>query len=104
MPPGPLLERQFLEKLERLTIHWQRSFAGLVGGHNRSRFAGGGQEVLDHRQFHDGDDLRSVNWRAYMRLGKMFLKKFQIEPRLPVRLLLYQSSSMAAGSGAKFLF
>lgn len=104
MPQEPLLDREFLERLERLTIHWQRSFAGLVGGHNRSRFAGGGQEFLDHRHFHDGDDLRAVNWRAYMRLDKMFLKMFQIEPRVPVRLLLDTSASMAAGSGDKFLF
>jgi uncharacterized protein (DUF58 family) len=100
----PLLDREFLERLERLTIHWQRSFAGLVGGHNRSRFAGGGQEFLDHRHFHEGDDLRAVNWRAYMRLDKMFLKMFQIEPRVPVRLLIDTSASMAAGSGEKFLF
>ena len=32
MPSAPLLDRAFLEKLERLTIHWQKSFAGLVGG------------------------------------------------------------------------
>jgi uncharacterized protein (DUF58 family) len=99
-----LLDRHFLERLERLTIHWQRSFPGLVGGHNRSRFAGGGQEFLDHRQFHAGDDLRAVNWRADMRLDKMFLKMFQIEPRVPVRLLLDTSASMSAGSGEKFLF
>jgi uncharacterized protein (DUF58 family) len=104
LPSEPLLEREFLERLERLTIHWQRSFAGLVGGHNRSRFAGGGQEFLDHRHFHDGDDLRAVNWRAYMRLDKMFLKMFQIEPRVPVRMLLDTSASMAAGTGEKFLF
>jgi uncharacterized protein (DUF58 family) len=100
----PLLDRAFLERLERLTIHWERSFAGLVGGHNRSRFAGSGQEFLDHRHFHQGDDLRAVNWRAYMRLDKMFLKMFQIEPRVPVRMLLDTSASMAAGSGEKFLF
>lgn len=69
-----------------------------MGGHNRSHFAGGGQEFLDHRQFHQGDDLRAVNWRAYMRLDKMFLKMFQIEPRVPVRLLLDNSVSMSAGS------
>jgi len=69
-----------------------------VGGHNRSHFAGGGQEFLDHRQFHQGDDLRAVNWRAYMRLDKMFLKMFQIEPRVPVRLLLDTSVSMSAGA------
>jgi uncharacterized protein (DUF58 family) len=100
----PLLDREFLERLERLAIHWQHSFAGLVGGHNRSRFAGGGQEFLDHRHFHQGDDLRAVNWRAYMRLDKMFLKMFQIEPRVPVRMLVDTSASMAAGNGEKFTF
>jgi uncharacterized protein (DUF58 family) len=93
----PLLDRQFLEKLERLTIYWQKSFAGLVGGHNPSRFAGGGQEFLDHRNFHQGDDLRAVNWRAYLRLEKLFLKMFQIEPRVPVQILLDSSASMLGG-------
>ena len=102
MATEPLLDRHFLEKLERLTIHWQKSFAGLVGGHNPSRFAGGGQEFLDHRQFHHGDDLRAVNWRAYLRLDKMFLKMFQIEPRVPIRMLIDTSVSMAAGDGSKF--
>ncbi|MES1260349.1 MAG: DUF58 domain-containing protein, partial [Acidobacteriota bacterium] len=96
--PNPLLDRHFLERLERLTIHWQRSFSGLVGGHNRSNFAGGGQEFLDHRNYHHGDDLRAVNWRAYMRLDKMFLKMFQIEPRVPVRMLVDTSVSMATES------
>lgn len=103
MSKEPLLDRHFLERLERLTIHWQRSFPGLVGGHNRSNFAGGGQEFLDHRNYHQGDDLRAVNWRAYMRLDKMFLKMFQIEPRVPVRLWLDTSVSMAAEPAGKSL-
>jgi len=102
MPSSPLLDREFLEKLERLTIQWQKSFSGLVGGHNLSRFAGAGQEFLDHRNFHHGDDLRAVNWRAYLRLEKLFLKMFQVEPRVPVRLLLDTSASMMAHGGAKF--
>lgn len=97
--PEALVDRQFLEKLERLTLYWQKSFNGLVGGHNVSRFAGAGQEFLDHRTFHEGDDLRAVNWRAYMRFEKMFLKMFQIEPRVPVRVLLDTSASMTAGAG-----
>lgn len=95
---APLIDREFLERLERLTLHWQKSFPGLVGGHNVSRFAGSGQEFLDHRNFHHGDDLRAVNWRAYMRLEKLFLKMFQVEPRVPVRLLLDVSASMESGA------
>ncbi len=97
---SPLIDRLFLEKLERLAIRWQKSFPGLVGGHNASRFAGSGQEFLDHRNFHHGDDLRAVNWRAYMRLEKLFLKMFQIEPRVPVRLLFDTSLSMTSGGAA----
>src|SRR5689334_7118923 len=102
MAQQALIDQNFLEKLERLTIHWQRSFSGLVGGHNLSHFSGPGQEFLDHRHFHHGDDLRAVNWRAYMRLEKLFLKMFQVEPRVPVRMLVDTSASMLAHGGAKF--
>jgi uncharacterized protein (DUF58 family) len=100
--PDPLIDSAFLAKLERLAIQWQKSFPGLVGGHNISHFAGAGQEFLDHRQFHHGDDLRAVNWRAYLRLEKLFLKMFQVEPRIPVRLLLDCSNSMTTGTVSKF--
>jgi len=100
--PTPLIDSAFLEKLERLAIRWQKSFPGLVGGRNISHFAGPGQEFLDHRQFHHGDDLRAVNWRAYLRLEKLFLKMFQVEPRIPVRLLLDCSNSMTTGVISKF--
>jgi uncharacterized protein (DUF58 family) len=97
MSTSPIIDGAFLEKLERLAIHWRKSFAGLVGGHNLSRMPGSGLEFLDHRQFHHGDDLRAVNWRAYLRLEKLFLKMFQVEPRVPVRLLLDASASMQTG-------
>ncbi len=102
MPHEALIDHQFLEKLERLTLRWQKSFPGLVGGHNLSRFSGPGQEFLDHRRFHHGDDLRAVNWRAYLRFEKLFLKMFRVEPRTPVRLLLDTSRSMTTGVRPKF--
>ncbi|MGH9559676.1 MAG: DUF58 domain-containing protein [Bryobacteraceae bacterium] len=97
-----LLDAALLEKLERLAIHWKKSLPGLVGGHNASRFAGPGQEFLDHRNFHSGDDLRAVNWRVYLRLEKLFLKMFQLEPRIPVRVLFDTSRSMETGAVSKF--
>lgn len=97
MTVEPLVDRRFLERLERLTLRWQKSFPGLVGGHNLSHFAGPGQEFLDHRNFHQGDDLRGVNWRAYMRFEKLFMKMFQVEPRVPVRFLIDISASMTVG-------
>lgn len=94
-----LIDTEMLERLERLTIHWQKSQRGLVGGHKASHFAGAGQEFLDHRNFTPGDDLRAINWRAYLRLEKLFLKLFQLEPRIPVRVLLDVSQSMAIAPG-----
>jgi uncharacterized protein (DUF58 family) len=96
--PDPLLDRETLERLERLAIRWQQSFQGLLGGNNLSRYAGVGHEFLDHRHFQQGDDLRSVNWRAYLRLGRLFLKMFRTEPRTPVRLLIDTSESMSCGA------
>lgn len=104
MSQEPLIDRPLLERLERLTLHWQRSYQGLVGGHRASGYPGGGQEFLDHRNFTFGDDFRAVNWRAYMRLDKLFLKMFRLEPHIPVRILLDVSASMATGDRGKERF
>ena len=37
-----------------------------------------------------------------MRLEKLFLKMFQVEPRVPVRMLLDCSNSMTTGAVSKF--
>jgi uncharacterized protein (DUF58 family) len=104
MAQQPLIDQALLEKLERLTLHWQKSFPGLVGGRNASKFSGSGQEFLDHRHFHYGDDFRAVNWRAYLRFEKLLLKLFQVEPRIPVRILLDTSASMGTGDPPKFQY
>ena len=106
--PATLLSAEALERLERLTIRWTQSFQGRIGGDIVSRYAGVGHEFLDHRNFQRGDDLRAVNWRAYMRLERMFLKLFRSEPRIPVRILIDTSESMAVGgegaSDSKFAY
>ena len=96
--PSPLLEKRTLERLERLAIRWKHSFNGLLGGQNVSHYPGVGHEFLDHRQFQQGDDFRAVNWRAYLRLERLFIKMFRTEPRTPIRLFLDTSESMACGA------
>ncbi len=106
--PAELLSRGTLERLERLTIRWSQSFQGRIGGDIVSRYSGVGHEFLDHRHFQRGDDLRAVNWRAFMRLERLFLKLFRSEPRIPVRILIDTSESMACGgngaSDSKFSY
>jgi uncharacterized protein (DUF58 family) len=93
----PLLDSSFLTKLEKLTLEWRDRFAGPGGGSQPSRHRGAGQEFFDHRHFRSGDDFRTVDWRAYLRFETLFLKTFQLEPRVPLRLLLDVSASMAVG-------
>ncbi|MGH9582217.1 MAG: DUF58 domain-containing protein [Bryobacteraceae bacterium] len=93
----PLLDPSFLSRLEKLALEWRDRFAGPGGGSRTSRHRGAGQEFFEHRHFCSGDDLRAVNWRAYMRFETLFLKTFQLEPRVPIRLLLDASASMTAG-------
>ncbi|MCU0226390.1 MAG: DUF58 domain-containing protein [Bryobacterales bacterium] len=104
MAASPIIDKKFLERLERLTLRWRKSFPGTIGGHHVSRLKGAGQEFLDHRQFTQGDDLRSVNWRAYMRLEKLFLKVFQMEPHIPIRVMLDVSASMGLGKPSKLQY
>lgn len=101
--PAQLLDSATLRRLERLTIRWSQSFQGRIGGDIVSRYAGVGHEFLDHRHFQPGDDLRAVNWRAYMRLERLFLKLFRSEPRIPVRILIDTSESMACGGEERSL-
>lgn len=95
---APLLDASFLMRLEKLALEWRDRFAGPGGGSRSSRHRGAGQEFFEHRHFLPGDDLRSVNWRAYMRFETLFLKTFQLEPRVPIRLLFDASASMTAGA------
>lgn len=104
MASSPIVDKEFLEKLERLTLRWRKSFPGTIGGHHVARLSGVGQEFLDHRQFNQGDDLRSVNWRAYMRLEKLFLKVFHMEPHIPIRVMLDVSASMHTGNPSKLAY
>src|SRR6202034_4108037 len=44
----------------------------------------------------------AINWRVFLRLEKLFLKMFQLEPRIPVRLIFDTSDSMKTGDPSKF--
>lgn len=66
-------------------------------------FAGNGDgqsvDFHDFRQYHPGDDLRRVDWRAYARSGQMHLKLFREEVSPVVELYIDTSASMGAYAG-----
>ncbi len=93
-----LLDPQFLKKLEALSLVSKRVFAGQTKGERRSTKRGSSVEFADFREYSLGDDLRYVDWKAYGRLEKLFLKLFVEEEDLSIHLLVDTSQSMDFGS------
>lgn len=54
-------------------------------------------EFADYRPYSDGDDLKSVDWRAYLKHDRLFVKLFVEEADLPIYIFLDTSASMAVG-------
>jgi len=98
----PLLTPEFLRKLEQLRLISRRAFVGRTWGERRSRKRGASVEFADFRDYTHGDDLRHLDWNAFARLDRLFLKLFVEEEDLNVYVLLDASRSMAFGSPAKF--
>jgi len=94
-----LLDREFLRTLEQLTLLCRENLSGAVGADHRSRNRGPGLEFADYRHYSAGDDPRFLDWNAYLRLGKLFLKIYQTEEHIPVRMLLDHSRSMDCEEG-----
>jgi uncharacterized protein (DUF58 family) len=101
-----LLDREFLKTLEQVTLLCRNNLAGAVGPEHRSRMRGPGMEFADYRRYSFGDDPRSLDWSAYLRLGKLFMKIYETELHIPVRILLDRSESMDCEGAAesKFLY
>lgn len=97
----PLLDRDFLTRLERLAIVSRKLFAGHMKGERRSKRRGVSSEFADYRNYVPGDDIRFLDWNIFGRLDQLFLKLFEEEEDLRVHLLLDTSMSMAFGEPGK---
>ena len=97
------LDPEFLKTLEEIALVSRDDLSGVVGADHRSRALGPGLEFSDYRRYSLGDDPRSVDWAAYLRLGKLFLKTYRTEERIPIRILLDCSESMSCDP-AKFSY
>jgi uncharacterized protein (DUF58 family) len=92
-----LFGADFLKKLERLSLISRKLRAGRMKGERRSVKRGTSIEFADYRNYTPGDDLRRVDWNAYARLERLFLKLFQEEEDLTVHVLVDASRSMDWG-------
>jgi uncharacterized protein (DUF58 family) len=97
----PLLDPILLHRLDRLTIASKARVRGSRQGRRQSKRQGASQEFADYRLYVPGDDIRRLDWNAFARTGKPFLKLYLDEQELLVHLFVDASASMAftASSG-----
>lgn len=99
-----LFDESFLRKLERLAILSRRAMAGQLQGERRSPKRGQSVEFADFRPYASGDDFRRIDWNAYARLERFFIKLFVEEEDLTVHLLVDTSKSMDWGEPNKLWY
>ncbi len=100
-PPEPLLDADFLARLEQLEIISRKIHASRNKGERQSKRKGESAEFADYRNYVTGDDIRHVDWNIYARLDRLFLKLFLEEEELNVSILLDVSGSMDTGEPSK---
>jgi len=101
---SPLITAELLRRLEQLQLLAQRRAKSAARGERRSRARGQSVEFADYRSYVAGDDLRYLDWNLYGRLDRLFLKLYEEERELPVRIFLDASESMTFGEPVKFDF
>src|SRR5271157_198169 len=97
----PLLDPQFLARLEQLELVSRKIFLGRIKGERRSKRKGQSVEFADYRNYVVGDDLRFLDWNLFGRLDKLFIRLFMEEEDLHFYILIDNSLSMSFGSPTK---
>ncbi len=96
-----LFSEEFLQRLERLSLAARKATLGQTQGERRSPRRGQSVEFADFRPYTAGDDIRRIDWNAYARLERFFIKLFVEEEDLTVHFLIDASRSMVWGQPDK---
>ena len=99
-----LLTPEHLRRLEQFQLLAARRAKSSSKGERRSKALGQSVEFADYRSYVAGDDFRHLDWNLYGRLDRLFLKLYEEERELPVRIFLDASESMSFGEPRKFDF
>jgi uncharacterized protein (DUF58 family) len=92
--PDALARFGRLELLARLVVE------GVMTGLHKSPFKGFSVEFAEHRQYGPGDEIRHIDWRAFGKTDRYFVKEYEEETNLKAYLVLDASGSMGY-AGAK---
>ena len=96
-----LFDSTFLQKIQQLALNARFTLEGTSAGNRKSRSKGSSVEFSDYREYTQGDDFRRVDWNAYGRFEKLFIKLFMEEREAHVTIFLDVSKSMDWGEPNK---
>ena len=97
--PKPQFSRPaVLSRLARLPLLARRPMQGNVSGRHASPHRGASIEFAEYRKYVPGDDLRRLDWRAFGRSDRFYIKEFEADTNLRCCLVVDTSGSMAFGS------
>jgi uncharacterized protein (DUF58 family) len=86
------------DEVRRLELATRRLVRDLVAGDYASAFRGRGLEFSEVREYHPGDEVRSIDWRVTARLGVPYVRRYEEERELTLVLAVDASASGHVGS------
>lgn len=89
------LRPEVIRQIGRLDLQAKFIVEGFLTGLHASPFHGFSVEFSEHRKYVHGDDLKDLDWNAYAKTDKYYLKKFQAETNVTGYLVMDLSASMA---------
>lgn len=92
------LDPQALARLAGVPFLSRRAMLGNVSGRHTSPHRGASVEFAEYRKYVPGDDLRRMDWRAYGRTDRHYVKEFEADTNLRCCLVVDTSGSMRFGS------
>ena len=95
--PHEFLDPDVLARLSGLPLHARIPMLGSVSGRHRSPIRGSSLEFAEYRKYVPGDDTRRLDWRAWGRSDRFYIKEFEADTNLRLCLVLDTSGSMSYG-------
>lgn len=98
--PRIALQAEILLKTRNWTKNLRLTTSSLthLDGQHRLKRGGNGMEYFDNRPYQSGDDIRHIDWRLSARHSQPYVKIFQEERQMPVRIFCDLSASLAFAS------
>jgi uncharacterized protein (DUF58 family) len=94
------LDPALLSRIADLPLLARTVVDGFMHGLHRSAKKGLSLDFAEHRQYQPGDDLRRIDWKAYARTDRFYVKEYEADTDAGVLFALDVTGSMDYGSGA----